>query len=161
MHSSWLPDHFHTLNLVHVRSYTSLSWVHYDQHPSSQLSGSADEEGYPRCYPTYGDLFCQNCFLTRNWKTVNKKSEHHVWNQKTKQIKYVEGQREVTGGGRGGGVNGSLIKFFCKNLPMSQVQTPKPKPYKKVMNTSTNSAEMISSKLWMHQKKNGINWTPG
>jgi hypothetical protein len=44
---------------------------------------------------------------------------------------------------------------------MSNVQTPKPKPYNKVMNTPTNSIEMISSKLWMHQKKNGINWTPG
>jgi hypothetical protein len=31
-------------------------------------------------------------------------------------------------------VNKSQIKFFGKNWPMSQVQTPKPKPYKKVMN---------------------------
>jgi hypothetical protein len=35
-----------------------------------------------------------------------------------------EGLREVTGGG----VNESLIKFFCKNRPMSQVQSPMPKP---------------------------------
>jgi hypothetical protein len=56
-----------------------------------------------------------------------------------------EGPREVTGGGEG--VNGSLIKFFCKNGPMSQVQIPKQKPYKKVMNTPTNRVEMIPSKL--------------
>jgi hypothetical protein len=43
------------------------------------------------------------------------------------------------------GVNMRLIKFFCKNRYVSQVQTPKPKLYKKVMNTSTNSVEMISS----------------
>jgi hypothetical protein len=31
-----------------------------------------------------------------------------------------EGPREATGGG----VNGSRIKFFCKNWPMSKVQNP-------------------------------------
>jgi hypothetical protein len=31
------------------------------------------------------------------------------------------------GGDQRGGVNGSQIKFFCKNRPMSQVQTPKTK----------------------------------
>jgi hypothetical protein len=36
---------------------------------------------------------------------------------------------------------------------MSQVQTPKTKPYKKVMNTPTNSIEMIPLKLWMQRKK--------
>jgi hypothetical protein len=30
---------------------------------------------------------------------------------------------------------------------MSQVQTPKPKPYKKVMNTPTNSIEMTPLKV--------------
>jgi hypothetical protein len=38
-------------------------------------------------------------------------------------------------GRRPEGVNGSQIKNFCKNRPMSQVQTPKSKLYKKVMNT--------------------------
>jgi hypothetical protein len=51
-----------------------------------------------------------------------------------------EGTREATRGG----VNGSRIKFFCKNWPMSQVQIARPKPYKKVMNTPTNSIEMIT-----------------
>jgi hypothetical protein len=46
-----------------------------------------------------------------------------------------------------GRVNESQSKFLCKNSPMSQVQTPKRKPYKKVMNTPTNSIEMIPSKL--------------
>jgi hypothetical protein len=46
-----------------------------------------------------------------------------------------------------GGVNGSLIKFFCKNWPMSQVETLNPKPWKKVMNTQTNNIEMVPSKL--------------
>jgi hypothetical protein len=55
-----------------------------------------------------------------------------------------EGLREATGRG---GVNGSKIKFFCRNRPMSQVQIPRPKPYKKVMNTPTNNVEMISSML--------------
>jgi hypothetical protein len=45
------------------------------------------------------------------------------------------------------GANGSLIKFFCKNQPMSQVQSLKPKHCKKVMNTPTNIVEMIPSKL--------------
>jgi hypothetical protein len=36
-------------------------------------------------------------------------------------------------------VNGSLITFFCKNWPMSYVQSPKPKYFNKVMNTPTNS----------------------
>jgi hypothetical protein len=45
-------------------------------------------------------------------------------------------------------------------LPLSQVQTPKPKLYNKVINTPTNSVEMIPSKLQTQQKKNGINWTP-
>jgi hypothetical protein len=68
-----------------------------------------------------------------------------------------KGPRETTGGG----VNGSPIKFFCENGPLSQVETPNPKPYNKLMNTLTNSVEMIPSKLQMQQKKNGINWTPG
>jgi hypothetical protein len=54
-------------------------------------------------------------------------------------------------------VNGSQIKFFCKNWPMSQVQTLKPEPYKKVMNTPTNSIEIIPSKLRTQWKKNEIN----
>jgi hypothetical protein len=29
------------------------------------------------------------------------------------------------------------------------------------MKTATNSIEMVSMKLQMQQKKNGINWTPG
>jgi hypothetical protein len=72
----------------------------------------------------------------------------------------VEGLGEVTRGG-GEGVNGSLIKLFYKNWPMSQVQTTKPKPYKKVNNTPTNNIEMIPLKLRMQWIKNGINWTPG
>jgi hypothetical protein len=59
-------------------------------------------------------------------------------------IGIFEGLEKAT---RGGGVNGSQSKFFCKNWAMSQVQTPKPKPYKKVMNTPTNIIEMIPSKL--------------
>jgi hypothetical protein len=55
-----------------------------------------------------------------------------------------KGPEKVT---RGGGVNGSQSKFLCKNWPMSQVETPNPKPYKKVMNTPTNSIEMIPQKL--------------
>jgi hypothetical protein len=35
----------------------------------------------------------------------------------TIRMMVTEGTREVTGGG--GGMNGSLIKFFCKNQPMS------------------------------------------
>jgi hypothetical protein len=66
----------------------------------------------------------------------------------------IEGPREVTG--RGGGVNGSRIKFFHKNRPMSQVQTPKPKPCKKVMNTPTNSIEMIPSKFERNGKIMGL-----
>jgi hypothetical protein len=58
---------------------------------------------------------------------------------------HVEGPEKVTR--RGGGVNGNQSKFLYKNWPMSQVQTPKPKSYKKVINTPTNSIEMISSKL--------------
>jgi hypothetical protein len=46
-----------------------------------------------------------------------------------------------------GGVNGSQSKFLYKNWHMSQVQTQKPKPYKKEMNTPTNIIEMIPSKL--------------
>jgi hypothetical protein len=69
-----------------------------------------------------------------------------------------KGPREATGGG---GVNGSRVKFYCKNWPMSQVPSPKPKHYRNVMKTATNSIEMVSMKLQMQQKKNGINWTPG
>jgi hypothetical protein len=36
---------------------------------------------------------------------------------------------------------------------MSQVQTPKPKPYKKVMNTPINSIEMIPPKVMNAVKK--------
>jgi hypothetical protein len=54
----------------------------------------------------------------------------------------VEGLEKVTRG-----VNGSQSKFLYKNWPMSQVQTPKPKPYKKVMNTPTNSIEMTPLKV--------------
>jgi hypothetical protein len=39
------------------------------------------------------------------------------------------------GGDQRGAVNESWIKFFFKNWHISQVQTPKPKPCKKVMNT--------------------------
>jgi hypothetical protein len=60
-------------------------------------------------------------------------------------------------------VNGSIIKFFYKNQPMSQVQTLRPKYYKKVMNTPTNSVEVIPLELRMQRKKNGFNvrefWT--
>jgi hypothetical protein len=42
----------------------------------------------------------------------------------------------------GGGVNGSRMKFFYKNRPMSQVQTPRQKSDNKVMNIPTNSVEM-------------------
>jgi hypothetical protein len=45
------------------------------------------------------------------------------------------------------GVNESQSKFLYETRPMPQVQTPKLKPYKKVMNTPTNSIEMIPSKL--------------
>jgi hypothetical protein len=68
-----------------------------------------------------------------------------------------EGPREVTEGG--GVVNGSLIKFFCKNRPIFQVQIPKAKSCKNVMNTPTKSVEMILSKVRTQRKKNGINWT--
>jgi hypothetical protein len=44
---------------------------------------------------------------------------------------------------------------------MSQVQSLKPKHYKNVMNTPTNSVEMIPSMLRMQRKKNVIIWTPG
>jgi hypothetical protein len=47
----------------------------------------------------------------------------------------------------GGEVNGSQSKFLYKNWSMSQVQILKPKPCKEVMNTPTNSIEMIPSKL--------------
>jgi hypothetical protein len=57
---------------------------------------------------------------------------------------YIEGPEKAT---RGGGMNGSQSKFLCKNWLMSQVQTPNPKPYKKVINTPTNSIEMLPSKL--------------
>jgi hypothetical protein len=62
-----------------------------------------------------------------------------------------------TEGGDQRGVNGSLNKFFYKNQPMSQVQTPKTKPYKKLMNIPTNSIKMILSKLQIQWKKNRIN----
>jgi hypothetical protein len=52
-------------------------------------------------------------------------------------------------------MNGSLIKLCCKNWPISQVQTTKLKPFKKVMNIPTNIIEMISSKLRMQRKKMG------
>jgi hypothetical protein len=45
--------------------------------------------------------------------------------------------RRSEGGDQRGAVNGSQIKFFCKKWPMSQVQSPKPKLYKKVMNCHT------------------------
>jgi hypothetical protein len=45
-----------------------------------------------------------------------------------------------------GGVKGSQSKFLEENWPMSQVQTPKPKPYKNVMNTPTNSVDKISQR---------------
>jgi hypothetical protein len=67
----------------------------------------------------------------------------------------IEGPREATGRG----VNGSRIKFFCKNRYMSQVQTLKPKSCKKVVNTPTNSVQKIPSKLRTQQKKNRTNWT--
>jgi hypothetical protein len=44
-------------------------------------------------------------------------------------------------------VNGSQSKFFYETRPMSQVQTTKLKPCKKVMNTPINNIEMIYSKL--------------
>jgi hypothetical protein len=44
-------------------------------------------------------------------------------------------------------LNGSLIKFFYKNWLMSQVQSPKPKHCKKVMNTPTNNIENNSLKV--------------
>jgi hypothetical protein len=56
----------------------------------------------------------------------------------------LEGPEKTT---RGGGVNESQSKFLYKNWPISQVQTSKSKPYKKVINTPTNSIEMILSKL--------------
>jgi hypothetical protein len=52
-------------------------------------------------------------------------------------------------------VNGSQSKLLFKNWPMSQVQIPKPKPYKKVMNTPTNIIEMTPSKLWTQRKRMG------
>jgi hypothetical protein len=52
-----------------------------------------------------------------------------------------------------GGVNGSQSKFLCKNWPMSQVQTPKPKPYKKVMNTPTNIIEMTPQSYECSEKR--------
>jgi hypothetical protein len=70
----------------------------------------------------------------------------------------AEGPREAL---EGGGVNGSQNKFFFRNRPMSQVQTPTPKLYKKVMVTPINSVEMSLSMLRMQRKKNGINQTPG
>jgi hypothetical protein len=60
-----------------------------------------------------------------------------------KEGNYYEGSEKATRAG----VNESQSKFLCKNWPMSQVQTPKSKPYKKVMNTPTNNIEMVSSKL--------------
>jgi hypothetical protein len=45
MRASRIPMHFHILHLVHMRNHAWLSWVRYD-HPSSQVPGSADEEGY-------------------------------------------------------------------------------------------------------------------
>jgi hypothetical protein len=43
MRSTRLPKYFHFLHLVHVCSHTRL--LPYDN-PSSQVPGSADEEGY-------------------------------------------------------------------------------------------------------------------
>jgi hypothetical protein len=73
--------------------------------------------------------------------------------KQTKCPRFKFKPREVTGGGGGGTVAES--KFFCKNYSMSQVQTLKPKPFNKVMNTPTNSVEMIPSMLRTQQKKMG------
>jgi hypothetical protein len=90
---------------------------------------------------------------------INDQADVFVWNL------HQNGQYTVKDRGRrpkgGGGLNGSLIKFFCKNWPMSQVQTPEPKPCKKVMNTPTNNIEITPLKVQTQKKKNGINWTPG
>jgi hypothetical protein len=45
MCASQLPEHFHILHLVHMHSHAKFSRVHYN-HPSPQVSGCADEEGY-------------------------------------------------------------------------------------------------------------------
>jgi hypothetical protein len=57
----------------------------------------------------------------------------------------IDGLREVARGGAG--VNRSLIKLFCKNRPISQVQTPRPKHCKKIMSTQNNSVEITPSML--------------
>jgi hypothetical protein len=61
--------------------------------------------------------------------------------------------RTEGGDRRGGGVNGSQIKFFYKYRPMSQVKSLEPKHYKKMMNTPSNIIELIPSKLWTQWKK--------
>jgi hypothetical protein len=57
---------------------------------------------------------------------------------------------------KGGGVNGSRIKFFSR---MSQNQNPRQPLSYKVMKAVSNSRNMIPTKLRSQRKKNGINRT--
>jgi hypothetical protein len=58
---------------------------------------------------------------------------------------------------RGGGGEREPNQLLLQELAYVPISNPKPKPYKKVINTPTNSIKMVPLKLRTQQKKNGIN----
>jgi hypothetical protein len=64
----------------------------------------------------------------------------------------LEGPREVT---RGGGGEREPNQLLLQELDYVPISNPKPKPYKKVINTPTNSIKMVPLKLRTQQKRMG------